>query len=208
MGDFMKIDMNNVKLELVESDDELSEYKLKDKEGKVLTSFSVEWNKTNALISYETSEDCRNQGYASLGLNMLKQELFSTKHALTLELINLSNDYSRKVAENAGFFSPSGSIDYYVTINPAAEEIIESQLLRVQADSTSYTRLQKLLNRIRSLKKAQKNDKLKKQEKLEALRRDIEIADNEDYKEGLMREITHLEGILNPDGNRDDNDER
>ena len=126
MGDFMKIDMNNVKLELVESDDELSEYKLKGKEGKVLTSFSVEWNKTNALISYETSEDCRNQGYASLGLNMLKQELFSTKHALTLELINLSNDYSRKVAENAGFFSPHDSIDYYVTLHPFAEGIVET----------------------------------------------------------------------------------
>ncbi len=68
--------------------------------------------------------------------------------------------------------------------------------------------MQKLLNRIRSLKKAQKNDKLKKQEQLESLRRDIEIADNEDYKENLMREINHLEGILNPDGNRDDNDER
>ena len=170
MGDFMKIDMNNVKLELVESNDELSEYKLKNKDGKILTSFSVEWNKTNALISYETDENYRNQGYASLGLNMLKQELFSTNHALTLELINLSGDYSRKVAENAGFFSPYGSINYYVAINPAAEEIIESQLLRAQADSTSYTRLQKLLNRIRSLKKAQKNDKLKKQEKLEALR--------------------------------------
>ena len=52
------------------------------------------------------------------------------------------------------------------------------------------------------------NNKEEAKQQLEALRRDIEIADNEDYKENLMREINHLEGILNPDGNRDDNDER
>ena len=65
----------DIKLELVDNDDSVSEYKLKNADGEVITSYSVEWNRTNALISYETSEKYRNQGYASLGLNMLKKEL-------------------------------------------------------------------------------------------------------------------------------------
>ena len=81
---------------------------------------------------------------------MLRKELFTNNRALTLELINLSGDYSRKVAENAGFFSPHNSIDYYVTINPFAEEVLESKLQQCQSDSKLYTQLQRLLQRIKA----------------------------------------------------------
>ena len=45
----MEKDIISVKLELVDNDDEVSEYKLKNTNGEVITSYSVEWNKTNAL---------------------------------------------------------------------------------------------------------------------------------------------------------------
>lgn len=69
----------------------------------VTTSFDVEINKETDLISYETKEKYRHQGYASKGLNLLRDTLFSDDNILFLELINLSGDYSRKVAENGGF---------------------------------------------------------------------------------------------------------
>ena len=204
----MEKDIISVKLELLDNDDEVSEYKLKNTNGEVITSYSVEWNKTNALISYETSEKYRNQGYASLGLNMLKKELFTNNRALTLELINLSGDYSRKVAENAGFFSPHDSMNYYVTINPFAEEVVESKLLECESDSKLYSQLQRLLQRIKSLKKAQRKSRIKMQEKLKGLKEIVEIADNEEYKKELMAEITHLDGIINRDGRGNENGER
>lgn len=193
----MKKSIIGIKLELVDNDGECSEYKLKNANGEVITRYSVEWNKTNALISYETCEKYRNQGYASLGLNMLRKELFTNNRALTLELINLSGDYSRKVAENAGFFSPHNSIDYYVTINPFAEEVLESKLQQCQSDSKLYTQLQRLLQRIKALKKAQRTSRIKMQEKLDELKKTLEVADDEGYKEELMAEVTHLEGIIN-----------
>ena len=58
---------------------------------------------------------------------MLKNNLFSDTGILFLELINLSGDYSRKVAENAGFFSPNHCIEYYISLNPNAEIIIDEQ---------------------------------------------------------------------------------
>lgn len=58
---------------------------------------------------------------------MVKTKLFE-EEMLFLELINLSGDYSRKVAENAGFFSYSGNLDCFVAVNPNAESILEKKL--------------------------------------------------------------------------------
>ena len=35
------------------------------------------------------------------------------------------------------------------------------------------------------------------QEKLDELKKTLEVADDEEYKEELMAEVTHLEGIIN-----------
>lgn len=88
-----------------------------------IVSFDVEINKEIALISYETKESFRNQGYASKGLTLLRDTLFSNNSILFLELINLSGDYSRKVAENAGFFSRSNNLDYYICLNPYEKKL-------------------------------------------------------------------------------------
>ncbi len=193
----MKDNIIGVNLDLKDSKESEDEYILKNENGEAITSYYVEWNETTALISYETNKKYRNQGYASYGLNILKNELFTKRQALILELINLSGDYSRKVAENAGFFSPSNSIDYYVTINPFAEEIIERKIRECQSDSKNYRQLQRLLERIKSLKKAQRTSMDKMQEKLNSLKKDAELTDDEKFKERLMDEIAHLEGIVN-----------
>lgn len=193
----MKDNIIGVNLDLEDSNESEDEYILKNENGEAITSYYVEWNETTALISYETNKKYRNQGYASYGLNILKNELFTKRQALILELINLSCDYSIKVAENAGFFSQSNSIDYYVTINPFAEEIIERKLRECQSDSKNYRQLQRLLERIKSLKKAQRTSMDKMQEKLNSLKKDAELTDDEKFKEQLMDEIAHLEGIVN-----------
>ena len=197
----MKYNISDLKIKLVLNDGECLEYKLRNKDGEDVTSYSIEWDKPKiiALISYETGERYRNHGYASIGLNMLKNELFINYGALILELIDLSGDYSRKVAENAGFFSPCNSLDYFVAINPAAEKVLLGKLQQFSSDSKLNMQLQRLLARIRSLKKIQISSRIKMQEKLDGLRQTLELADDEEYKKQLLIEIAHLEGVVNQD---------
>ena len=124
----------------IENDLNYKEFKLCNDDGDIIVSFDVEISNETALISYETREEFRNQGFASLGLNMLKNILFSDTGILFLELINLSGDYSRKVAENAGFLSPNYSIDYYILLNSDAEIIIDEQIHQLNPSFTKYTR--------------------------------------------------------------------
>lgn len=156
---------------------------------ETIVDFWVEINKDTALISYETKEAFRHKGFCSLGLNLLKQELFNDNSILYLELIHLSGDYSRKVAENAGFFSPSNSFEYFISINPRAEEIIEGDETLANKES------EKLRNR----RQAEIHAKEKLQNKLDSLLKEKELDDEmpSEYKKYIESEISHLEGILN-----------
>lgn len=187
----------NVKLVLVDSDEETLEYELKSKSGEKISSYTVERNKEKALISYETSIAFRNKGYASMGLNLLKKELFKENNIFILELINLSGDYSRKVAENAGFFSPYNSIDYFVALHPFAEDIIERNMQQLESETSRYDKQEKLLQRMRSLRKKQSKANTRLVSKLAYLKTQVELEDNENYKIDLQNEINHIERILN-----------
>lgn len=162
----------------------------------VITSFDVEIDKETALISYETKEKYRHQGYASKGLNLLRETLFSDDNILFLELIHLSGDYSRKVAENGGFFSRNGSLEYWVSLNPNAEQIINNKLQSLDISSTKYKRTRKLLDKAETLRKVETLAKQKMQAKLDGLLQQREAEDNEDYKNSLETEISHLQGII------------
>lgn len=187
----------NIKLVLTSSDDEKNlDYKLKNDNDDEISSYSVEKQNASALISYYTNPDFRNQGYASMGLNLLKSELFKSNHTLILELINLSGDYSRKVAENAGFFSPHNSIDYYVTLHPFAEEIVETSMQRFEKGTSEYARMEKLLKRVRTLRKQQRAAQTQLVNKLNSLKVEAEAVDDESYKKYLNDEITHIERLL------------
>lgn len=186
----------NVKLVLTEDDEEVSDYKLKSESGEEISSYTVERNKEKALISYETNAAFRNQGYASLGLNLLKSELFKTNRTLVLELINLSGDYSRKVAENAGFFSPHNSIDYFVALHPFAEDIVERSMQQFEIGTPRYSKQEKLLQRMRTLRKQQKEAHIRLVNKLASLKTQVELTDDDNYKRNLNDEIRHIERIL------------
>lgn len=164
------------------------------KSGKldVITSFDVEINKETALISYETKEKYRHQGYASKGLNLIRETLFNDDNILFLELIYLSGDYSRKVDENGDFFSRSGNLEYWVSLNPNAEQLINDKLQSLDVSSTKYKRTYKLLDKVETLAKQ------KMQAKLDSLLQQREIESDEEYKNNLATEISHLQGILEP----------
>ena len=127
-------------------------FELCNDDGDKVASFDVEIEKETAIISYETKQQFRNMGFASLGLNLLKNTLFSDSNILFLQLINLSGDYSRKVAENAGFFSPTHSINYYITLNPNAEIIIDELFKQLDPSSTEYRKKQYVLKKIKRLR--------------------------------------------------------
>ena len=180
----------------IENDLDYKEFKLCNDEGNKIVSFDVEINKETALISYETKQEFRNKGFASLGLNMLKDVLFSDSNILFLELINLSNDYSRKVAENAGFFSPTHSINYYITLNPNAEIIIDEELHRLDPSSTEYRKKQNVLKKIKCLRISEARSKEELKIKLKQLLQQAEVVELGDYKKYIETEINHLQNIL------------
>lgn len=184
----------NVKLVL--TNEEVSDYKLKSESDEEISSYTVEINKETALISYETNTAYRNQGYASLGLNLLKSELFKTNRILVLELINLSGDYSRKVAENAGFFSPHNSINYFVALHPFAENIVEKSMQQFERGTPEYSKQEKLLQRMRTLRKYQKKAHIRLANKLVSLKEEVKLTDDENYKKNLNDEIKHIERIF------------
>ncbi len=74
-----------LKLIQVEDDINFKEFKLCNKNNEQIVSFDVELNKGTALISYETIEKFRNNGFASYGLNLLKDFLFGDNNILFLE---------------------------------------------------------------------------------------------------------------------------
>lgn len=184
----------NVKLVLMDNNED---YKLKSEADEEISSYSVERNKEKALISYETDVAFRNQGYASLGLNLLKRELFKENRTLILELINLSGDYSRKVAENAGFFSPHNSINYFVALHPFAEEIVERNMQQFERGTLEYSKQERLLQRMRNLRKQQKKANTRLADKLASLKTQLELEDDENHRINLKSEISHIERILN-----------
>ena len=188
--------MKNLKLVLTDSDEQCSDYKLKNEADNEISSYTVEKKDEKALISYSTDPAFRNQGYASMGLKLLKGELFKSNSTLILELINLSGDYSRKVAENAGFFSPTDSIDYYVTLHPFAEDILEVAMQQFERGTPEFTRRKKLLKKIKTLRKQQQATQIKLANKLDSLKAQVETADDESYKKYLSEEIRNLERIL------------
>lgn len=177
------------------NDLDYKEFNLCNDNEETITSFDVEINNHTALISYVTKEMFRNQGYGSLGLNMVKDTLFCDSNILFLELINLSNDYSRKVAENAGFFSPGHNIDYYIALNPKAEELLEQQLNQLDSSSQSYRRQLRLLEKVKRLRAAENSSKEELQNKLQQLlQEDVEGIEN--YKKYVDSEAHHLQGIV------------
>lgn len=182
-----------MELRLVQIEDDFQLYNENDEK---IVSFDVEWNKETALISYVTKEKFRNKGFASYGLNLLKEVLFNDKNILFLELINLSGDYSRKVAENAGFFSPYNTLDYYICLNPHAEEIINGRLCSLENSSNMNNNSQKLLNKIKNLRIRENKSKEKMHNKLEQLLQQRELIEESDYKKYIESEINHLERIL------------
>lgn len=184
----------NVKLVLMDNNED---YKLKSKADEEISSYSVERDKEKALISYETNVAFRNQGYASLGLNLLKRELFKENRTLILELINLSGDYSRKVAENAGFFSPHNSINYFVALHPFAEEIVERNMQQFERGTLEYSKQERLLQRMRNLRKQPKKANTRLADKLASLKTQLELEDDENHRINLKSEISHIERILN-----------
>lgn len=200
---FEKESIMNVKLVLMDNNED---YKLKSEADEEISSYSVERDKEKALISYETNVAFRNQGYASLGLNLLKSELFKGNRTLILELINLSGDYSRKVAENAGFFSPHNSIDYFVALHPFAEDIIERSMQQFERGTSEYIKQERLLQRMRNLRKQQKRANTRLADKLASLKTQVELTDDENYRMNLKSEINHIERILSNLPQRDNED--
>ena len=81
--------MEELTLILTENELDFKTFKLCNLTGSQIVSFDVEIDKETALISYETQEKFRNKGYASKGLNLLKDVLFNDDNILFLELINL-----------------------------------------------------------------------------------------------------------------------
>jgi uncharacterized protein (DUF342 family) len=127
---------------------------------------------------------------------MLKDILFSESDILFLNLIDLSSDYSRKVAENAGFFSPSNSLDYYVSVNPKAEIIIDDLLQKSDQSSTNYKKVQRLQKKLRRLRNIERQRKEIMKNKLESLLQEVEIVESDDYKRLIESEIHHIQNIL------------
>lgn len=189
-----------VKLVQTENGLNFKEFKLCSEIGMeldVITSFDVEINNETALISYYTKEKYQNQGYASKGLKMLSDTLFSND-ILFLELIHLSGDYSRKVAENAGFFSRSGNLEYWVSLNPYFEQILRDKLNSLDVSSIAYKKTGKLLEKAKTLRKVESLAKEKMQEKLDSLLQQRDHVDDESYKNKLELEISHLQNIIEP----------
>lgn len=175
------------------NDLDYKEFKLCKDNGDIIVSFDVEISNGTALISYATRQQFRNQGFASLGLNMLKNTLFSDTGILFLQLTNLSGDYSRKVAENAGFFPTNPSIDNYILLNPDAEKIIEELIHQQNPSSADYIKKQNVYNKIKRLRAYQNRSKEELKRKLKQLLREQAIGlDSEYYK----NEINHLQNIL------------
>ena len=162
-----------------------------------LVSFDAEKvEEDKVLISYETNREYRNQGYASLGLNLLKEHLFG-EEMLILELIHLSGDFSRKVAQNAGFvdYGPN-NLEYYFVVNPNSEDIIKAKMAELNPESSEYKKLNRKLQKIEALKLREAASKEKLARKLEQLKNDIELIDNEEHKRELEIEIQHLKKVL------------
>lgn len=181
------------KLELKILDKDEEEFALCNENGDTLTRFSVEYEREKAIVSYDTKPDFQNKGYASKGLNLLKKKLFESNKIFILELINLSGEYSQKVAENAEFFSRGSSLNCYQTIHPCAEEILERQMA---SSSTEDNRYKKLLEKIRGMRKIQNNAKQKLADELDTLRRTNEENLDEEYKQRIEKRIKHLEKIV------------
>ena len=171
-------------------------FELCNDDGDKVASFDVEIEKETAIISYETEKQFRNMGFASLGLNLLKNTLFSDSNILFLQLINLSSDYSRKVAENAGFFSPTHSINYYITLNPDAEIIIYELFKQLDPSSTEYRKKQYVLKKIKRLRISEARSKEELKIKLKQLLQQAEVVELGDYKKYIETEINHLQNIL------------
>lgn len=192
-----------VKLVQVENGVDYKAFKLCNENNEQLGDFYVEIDKETALISYDTREEFRKQGYASRGLKLVRDTLFGNNDILFLELINLTGDYSRKVAENAGFFSRSGNLDYWVLANPRAEEIINSRLNSSDISSSELSKTNRLLQKVSSWQYGAVKAKEKLHNKLEQLLEERELielekGENRDYKNYLESEIHHLKGILSP----------
>lgn len=182
------------KLELKILDKDEEEFALCNENGDILTRFSVEYEREKAIISYDTKPDFQNKGYASKGLNLLKKKLFESNKIFILELINLSGEYSQKVAENAEFFPRGISLNCYQTIHPYAEEILERQIASI---STEDNRGKKLLEKIRGIRKIQNNAKQKLADELDTLiRRENEEDLDEEYRQRIEKRIKHLEKIV------------
>ncbi len=122
--------------------------------------------------------------------------MFNNDNILFLELIHLSGDYSRKVAENAGFFSRSGNLEYYICLNPHAEQIINGRLKSLDISSVEYGRTPRLLEKTQTLRHNENTEKQKLQEKLDELTQIRELEVQGEYKVYIESEISHLQKIL------------
>lgn len=189
----------NVKLVKTNVDSEYADFELRNENDVKIVSFEVEFGTDKALISYETIEAYRNQGFASQGLCLLRDYLFQ-ENILILELINLSGDHSRKVAENARFFSGSpNSLDFYLALNPLAENIIGEQIKSVVPGTLEHTKLEKKLHKVKKVRLRELSAKNALREKLNNLMATRELTDDLDYKDILSAEIKHLQNILGID---------
>lgn len=194
-GKLIVLSNNKKKLKLIQSENG-EDFYLCNEMGVRIVHFWVEINKETALISYETQESFRNQGYASKGLILLRDTLFSNGSILFLELIHLSGDYSRKVAENAGFFSRSNNLEYYFCLNPHAEQIINDRLSSLDTFSVEYKRTLKLFEKVQNNRLYEKRAKQKLQDKLNELLQRRELEEPGEYRERIETEIDHIQKIL------------
>lgn len=155
-----------------------------------------------ALISYVTIESKRNNGYASIGLTLLRDRLFQEGFCI-LEAIDISGEYSKRALENAGFFATSkDSLDNFVSLNPNAEEIISEQMLRSFKDSRQARYIELLYKEVLRLRFRKTQAYLEMHQRLLSCKESLElIDDNSQYKQTIEGEIRHLERALRLYGN-------
>lgn len=178
----MEENEEHLNLIVIDSDEEQEEIKLVNESNEILTSFSIEFNaKNQALISYETEPNHQHKGYASIGLDMVANYLFK-KGIIVLELIDLTGDYSRKVAENAGFYEVGSGLTCFRRVNPEAELIAPNE---------------KWINKIEGYRNKERKYIEKLAMKLSSLKEMLAIENDSSRKKEIEEEIMHLERVLN-----------
>ncbi len=105
------------------------------------------------------------------------------------------------MAENAGFFSRSHNLEYYVCLNPYAEQIVNDRLNSLDTSSVEYEKNLRLLKKVQTLRLSENKAKEALKEHLDELLQTRELLNAEPEESGNYRnyvesEIKHLEKIV------------